>query len=158
MATGILLIATGLLLYPLILWRLNRFVEEDRMMLAQEGEMLLAEPDVSDELRSVVSWMLDNAYNGWMAVRVALLLPIAAVLAVVGQRKAITDNKYYAQYRRLDRLFTRSIYAANPFFAAICLLEWLVIAFVVLIIGRSRLVLQRIETIMIEKSARGLRV
>ncbi len=121
-------VVLGFGLYAIVLRQLAKAVQPLRLRLAEEGEALLAEGILSIEEESDVRMFLDNAYNGWMAVYVMLLMPAAMFYLTINSPG--TDGR---ATDRLTWLFLVSVLAANPFMGALAAMEFVVLAFGVVI-------------------------
>jgi hypothetical protein len=141
------------LAYPLILWRLNGFVEPDRMRLAETGERLLQRSDLSREDRNMVEWMMGNAFNGWIAVAAVFAFPLAAVLMLLSgawrerflSRSSARSMEVKNEMAMIRRLFFISIFAANPLFGIAVITERLMISAVIAIFGNTRDALRELD-------------
>lgn len=133
-------IVLGFGFYAIVLRQLAKAVQPLRLRLAEEGEALLAEGVLVAEDESDVRMFLDNAYNGWVAVFLMLLMP-AAMFHLLIQSPG-TDNKPHEVVSKLSGWFAISAFAANPIIGALAVVEFFVLAFVV-VIGTGSLVVIR---------------
>jgi hypothetical protein len=118
-------------LYAIVLRQLAKAVQPLRLRLAEEGEALLTEGVLSIEEESDVRMFLDNAYDGWVAVFLMLMMPAAMFYLLIDPTG--TDDRATERSAKLSWLFLVSVFAANPFVGALAIMEFVVLAFVMVI-------------------------
>ena len=134
----------GLVAYMLLVNRLNHFLRPFRMDLAERGGRILANPGLAEAERDFLTFALDNAFNSRLVPVAALVLPFAlAISAIKGtgpedRRLGVSEARVVA-FKALG-----SMAASNPLFGLIILLELVVFALVLLMIGRTTRGFQRI--------------
>lgn len=125
--TTLLIVLAALAAYPLLLWRLSKFVEPARLEMGELGERLLQDEFITDKQKGGIAAVLDGAYSGWtmmlwviaMFAIIALCIPMN-VLKILRRTpaKMITHHKETeVDYDRFMTLSLLSAAAANPLFA-----------------------------------------
>jgi hypothetical protein len=124
--------AAAYLAYLFTLRRLADVAQPYRLQLAELGERILTEPPAPDRAQQV-SFYLDHAFSGWVALFAALALPFVALTAMLepGAKRPLptTDDK------RLSALFAVSAYAANPLFGTLVAAELFVITLLLVVLS-----------------------
>lgn len=119
-------------LYALLLKRLAQAVQPLRLRMAEEGEAALASGELSQEDETDVRLFLANAYNGWVAVFVLMVMPIAATMLLF-QRDKDAEAPPSPVVARLLWRFAVSGFAANPVCGLLVAGEFLVIMAILVI-------------------------
>jgi hypothetical protein len=145
-----LLIAVAL--YPLLIWRLNRYMRPRRVRLAELGAALSRDKRLSETERASIHAMLDNAVSAFTAIGVMLVVPIAGTTVLA--RRAILGRPSRPAWRETDagathdefvKLYFTSISAANPACGLILWLELGVFVVLALLVGATSNLMQDIR-------------
>ena len=120
-------------------YRLVRAAQPLRLMLAQKGELLLAQRGLSTEVQEIVEFMLDTAFgNRTMLIAGLVLTPIIAAslifrpskFAEFMKRTSIADPESQSLYSEVWRLHERIMLANHPILYPIAELEIFILALV----------------------------
>lgn len=111
--------------YIVLLAVLAKFVQPIRLLLADEGRIILNNANSSSQNRHQAIFYLSNAYSPWPTVIASLSFPIAAIfIAFSICRIQITKREpRKSGGARMAGLFTISVIAANPVFGLVLFLE-----------------------------------
>ena len=133
-------VVSALSLYILILRRLADAVQPYRIYLAESGEAYLANDSKPNDKKRIVRFFLDNAFQPWVVMLGAIVLPVVLMVSLVKQcfsGKDVTPQDRDVEYDRLDKVFTMSALCANPLFGIIFLVQLLFVFAVAVLLTAS---------------------
>jgi hypothetical protein len=140
--------AAAYLGYLFVLRRLANVAQPYRLQLAELGERILAHHPARDRAE-LISFYLDHAFSGWVALFAALALPFVALTAVL--ESASRRPPPNPDDKRMSLLFAVSAYAANPLFGTVLAAELFVITLLLVMLSgpqalaRAMVILQKAE-------------
>jgi hypothetical protein len=155
-------VVAPILVYILILRRFADAVMPYRLEMAAVGERILATKP-SAVRRAQTQFYLDNAFSGWVAPFAAICLPFVSIwvagsavyrlLILKGRRPVLDDGQSSRDDQRMAILFTVSVFAANPLFGSLLVLEFLLVGIVLVVISGTDAVMAAIAALIRAETA-----
>ena len=138
---GIVLAVSLLVIYPILMRVLLNWIEPTRMRFDSLAKELLASHHVSEELKQLIDRMMDDIYE-WRTMAIltvkfpALLFGrLFGLVEPVKLPKLPDDKETTQKFAELVACHIRSSAAANPIFTVIFMLEYALLAMVLVPLG-----------------------
>lgn len=148
--------AAALIVWSAFQGRLSRRAQPLRLQLADRGEALLARPDLTDETRKDVQFMLGTAFpRPFMLLFCVVVVPFVALYTVARPGMRTDMHRRYLQmspkartlYGEVRALHNRIVLANHPLLASIVVFE---VAALMAPFGLLMLAFQREEAALVE--------
>ncbi len=149
---ALLLVCGAVILYGFCLRRLAEFAHQYRLRLAEIGEKYLAICDDPDE-KTEILFYLDNAMNPWFLVSVSALFPMIFVYILIRRENRERKHKDDSTYSSILELFNISVFAANPLFGIVVVLEIVAFSLLSILVAGNIVMIKRAILLLLRREA-----
>ena len=150
--TTLITIGACVVLYGFFLRRIATAVQPLRLQLAERGEKYLRISKDPRE-RKLITFYLDNALSPWVCFWAFILLPVVLVRQMFRSSNNKLEKENEAEYGRILALFTISVFAANPLFGVLTIIEIVIALLLAIMLSGKFGLLVRATVTLIERIA-----
>lgn len=127
----LLALSAGIILYAVLLRRLAEIAHPVRLQLAESAGKFVADDANPKSDKAVVMWLMLNSFSFWPMVWTAILMPIYFIRRLT--KRTGPEPEPNEDMKQILKWGIFSIYAANPAFGTIALIEGMVFGFLLML-------------------------